>query len=545
MEFNYRFLGSSAISHSANQSELSFAPDTLREPTYFVAELAQHLPFREAISALNAVVVADLRFQPKDRTEYLAWLKQHEQRLLADYLVEQQVVDRRLDEVRAELADVRKQQSQVMAPYYKAQNTYFKWLYKHDFDAWFVLDPVITVHPDQVMFECFSQDESAYGCLSCNYEVFKNITDQAYGTTNIDYSAGLYNEFQKIRDYRKTELRIEPAGFSVATSGSEQFKEEKIDLPDSWVRGFLQVSSAMTLPMVEAVLHPMDIHNLLFHLKRKKERHGPRSLRFQLLPGKPVKVIIEPWEQSITFHRSIFQGTEEREIRIWGRRRLLMLERLLPYAKQFKMCLLGTGMPSFFIADLGDLRFTLGLSGWSSNDWSRMGEFNLMTSREEVDADTQATVFKQLQKSWSASTDQLAVSLKLERSIIISALSAYSQAGRVVYDLASDVYRCRELSREPLPIDALRFASPQEEKAQRLLTAGLVKLKHQTPYADGIKLVGQVRDDGKKLSVELIIDSDRRLTQASCECSHFIRNRLYKGPCEHMLALRLRAEADI
>ena len=37
----------------------------------------------------------------------------------------------------------------------------------------------------------------------------------------------------------------------------------------------------------------------------------------------------------------------------------------------------------------------------------------------------------------------------------------------------------------------------------------------------------QVRDNAKVLPVELVIDNHRRLTQASCECSHYIRNRLY------------------
>ena len=43
--------------------------------------------------------------------------------------------------------------------------TYFQYLLKRDYQAWIVLDPVITVHPDQVFFECFSKDESSYGRL--------------------------------------------------------------------------------------------------------------------------------------------------------------------------------------------------------------------------------------------------------------------------------------------------------------------------------------------------------------------------------------------
>ncbi len=60
-----------------------------------------------------------------------------------------------------------------------------------------MLDPVITIHPDELFFECFSQDESTYGKLGCNYNVFKQLDDYKCGTTNVDYSCALYEEFQK------------------------------------------------------------------------------------------------------------------------------------------------------------------------------------------------------------------------------------------------------------------------------------------------------------------------------------------------------------
>ena len=67
----------------------------------------------------------------------------------------------------------------------------------------------------------------------------------------------------------------------------------------------------------------------------------------------------------------IAEAKEAQEIRVWGRRRLHVLERLIPIAKKFTVYLLGNGMPSFYVADLGPMSFTLGLSGWTANDWSR------------------------------------------------------------------------------------------------------------------------------------------------------------------------------
>ncbi len=538
MRFDYRYLGNSAVSGNASSTDISFAPDTLRAPTYFVANLNRHIPFREAISALNAVVVSDLRFQPKDRDEYFAWLKEQEESMLAEFMSQSDDLKARTGTIRSELQALRRESSKLMGPFLKAQNRYFKYLYQYDMDAWYVLDPVITVHPDQVFFECFSQDESTYGCLRCNHDTFDRIGDFACGTTNIDYSAGLYNEFQKIRDYKATQFKVDPGGFEIETGDDDRFIEQKIDLPESWVRGFLQVSSAMTLPLTSFSLHPMEVHNLLFVLRRRKERVGPRSIRFRLTPGEPVVAVFEPWNREVVCSSSVYAGSEANEIRIWGRRRLLMLERLLPIAHSFSVHLLGSGMPSFFVAHMPDMSFTLGLSGWTANDWSRAGNFDLMAPRAEVDTPTKERVYKSLEKVWFATAEDLGRDLNLAPDVVRGALSLYTQAGRVVYDLANDVYRLRELSREPLPMKTLRFSNPREAKASRLVSAGLVEVLEVGERNGQLVIRGKVTDDAKEYSPQLVVDTDQRLWNAECSCDYHFHNKLYKGPCEHILAVR-------
>jgi len=543
MEFHYRYSGNSTVSNDAGSTSLSFSPDTLRPPTYFVGQLKKKIAFREAISALHNVVVSDMRTQPRDRTEYKQWLAQEEERLLAEFIGKKSQVEAEIGQLQKQLAELNKKSHEILGPYYKAQDKYFKYLYKNDFDAWMVLDPVITVHPDEIFFECFSDDESSYGKLSCRYDIFEHISETACGTTNIDYSQGLYEEFQKIRDYRTTHLAIDPEGFSVQTTDQEQFDEKKIDLPESWVRGFLQVSSAMTLPMVKFECEAMDIHNLCYRLRRKKERVGPRAMRFILEPDKPIKVIFEPWNDELVLARSIYQGKEPRTIRVWGRRRLHILERLIPIAKKFSIHLMGDGLPSFYVADLGDMSFTLGLSGWSANDWSRLGNFDLLAPRADVDEMTLRRVYKGLSPSWQASSRSLAQSLQLDESVVKSALSIYSQSGQVLYDLASDVYRIRELSREPLPLESLRFANERDELASRFIERKLVTINNQSQQNlahNEVKehIEGLVMDNATNMSVSITLDADQRLVEAVCQCHFYYKNHLRQGPCEHMLALR-------
>jgi len=540
MEFNYKFKGNSGVSSNSNSTDMSFAPDLNREPTFFVAKLRESLNFREAMSALHEVVVSDMSFKPKDKSDYKVWLLSQERVWLAEVVAEREKNQDRYNLLKRELDSLREKENKVLKPYYTAQRKYFDYLYKNDYDKWFVLDPVITVHPDEVFFECFSQDESSYGKLSCSYDTFKDISEHSYGTTNIDYSDALYDEFQKIRDYKETTFAIDPSGFEVQTELADDFKEEKIDLPDSWVRGFLQISSAMTMDKSSFTLHPMDMYNILLMLKRNRERKSPRSLRFILQPDKPVEVLFEPWGKKLTFRRSIYQGKTAQEIRVWGRRRLFILERLLPIAKSFKVSLLGSGMPSFWEADLGEMTFTLGLSGWSANDWSASANFDLMSPRAEIDSVTSQKVFDALTKNHVESSLSLSTRLGLEKPIVESALGIYAQQGRVLYDMNKNTYRLRELSGDPLPMDKLQFTNEREEKAGKFVLANLVTLGKVYKQESTTQIYGSVLDNAKTYSTMLVIDNDMKLKDATCNCWYFGQNKLHKGPCEHILATRVK-----
>ena len=132
----------------------------------------------------------------------------------------------------------------------------------------------------------------------------------------------------------------------------------------------------------------------------------------------------------------------------------------------------------------------------------------------------------------------LAAATGVEGGLVAAALTAYTQAGRVMYDLDKQVFRLRELAREPLPMGALRFASPQEEKADRFIAAKLVTIGAVTER-DGRRIVdGEVVDNAKTVKPMIALDTDDRLVDARCDCYYYGHNKLMRGPCEHMLALR-------
>jgi hypothetical protein len=534
MQFSFAYQSASAVREGPGRTGVAFQPDLRRPPTYFSGELADPVAFRECIGALHDVVISDLKFRPRDRDEFLRWKRE----LLAKQSRE----------------------------FWRARADWLAALYRTDRESWFLLDPVITVAPDEVFFEAFSKDESAYGRLSVSRDAFKSVGEYRCGTTNIDFSAALYGQFQRLRSRTPTWLEIDPAGFSVQRAGTEKHVEKKIDVPDSWVRGFLQVQSAMLLPAASFVLSPRHIYNLCHILRRNRERKGPRSLRWELRPDAPVEVIVEPWDARLTLEGSRYLGeapgfgvggpanvasqmglpasevrTDRLVIRTWGRRRLHLLERLLPMADRVAVHLLGRGMPSFFVAYLGRYTFTLGLSGWTANDWAGSASFDLMTARPDgggADRQTADVVLAAVREKLFARVRDLARELSLEPGVVESALSRLCREGRVMYDFDRSGYRLRELTAEPLPPDHPALADERVAEAEGLLRRKAVRIAAWTDIPGrGRALSGEAAGENPAA----VIDPDGRLSQAECSCWFFGQNRLRKGPCAHLLAVRMLA----
>jgi hypothetical protein len=203
-------------------------------------------------------------------------------------------------------------------------------------------------------------------------------------------------------------------------------------------------------------------------------------------------------------------------------------------------CFQSRDLPSFYVADLNDLTFTLGLSGWTANDWAKAGNFDLLAPRMTVDDWTKQQVFNALKETWVESPDALAQRLKLDRGVVLGALSAYTQAGRAIYDLNKQVYRVRELSRDPLPMAQLRFANEREENATRLLDQNKVQISSSVMDSDNtLRLQGTVQSTNKTYEPKVAIDRDERMVYAECTCNWHQQNKLVKGPCKHILALRM------
>src|SRR5262249_32971611 len=70
--------------------------------------------------------------------------------------------------------------------------------------------------------------------------------------------------------------------------------------------------------------------------------------------------------------------TERKITRVWGRRRLKLIEGLLPFAEDVDIYLKGRALPSFYAVKLPGMTFLLGLTGWSGSGFTSTGGFDLL-----------------------------------------------------------------------------------------------------------------------------------------------------------------------
>lgn len=522
---------------------IALEPNLRRDRVGFSGALKNPLRFREAISALHDVVISDLRYQPRDRSAYEAYLEDQKNREQAIHSAAYQARKKELETAAPKpiRPGLETEFEQHRKHYWNARQQYSNYLARHDPEVWRMLmpcDPVITVAPDVLFFECFSADESSYGCLTVSRDAFASERDVHLGTTNVDYSWSLYEHFQRLRSYRETRFEIDPQGFEVQTGTTAGYREEKIDLPSSWLRGFMQLQSAMSLPMRRVPISREGLYSILAWLKRHKAARSPRAVRFELQPGKPVELVLEPWDRRITLHSTPYPGQRQETIRVWGRDRLRVLARLLPLIEEVDVYLLGTGLPSFWVVKMGDMRLILGLSGWTTNDWTGASALDQIAPPAEVNETMLVQISGAFRQSPMLPFESVVASSQLPRPTVAAGLNRLALLGQVIHDLPANQYRWRQVMPTPLTSEQVGPENVETTEAKHFLERGQVTVTRDELTATGLRLLqGRLPDR----SVELLVDGDGRMMRGKCNCSHHSKGGLRRGPCRHLQALRNKA----
>jgi|APLak6261679142_1056127.scaffolds.fasta_scaffold00010_67 hypothetical protein len=495
--------GPSALVAGDGKAQVTLALDGSRGTVGVRGTVKQPALFRDALMAAFDVLGSDLRYKRKDLAVYLAYLT--------------------------------KQGKKANKEIWEAQKAFLEQQLGNEEKPQQVLEPVLTVSPDEVSLEVFSRDESSYARLSLPSALFEN-REAAHGSATLSVDEQFIARFERMRSWQPVALE--------ATSRADAGTAQTRQVPWAWLRNFVQVQSASTLPAAVAELAPIDLYNLLFVLRTRAAKKPPRGIRFELVPGAQPRIVIEPFDIVLECHGAPFTGKTPRVVRIFGRQRLLSLMRALPHVKSAKVHLMGAGLPVFWALDFGADRgsLTVGFTGWTDSGWSSASAFDALMP--PATAEALAEKAQQVLTTKGPSTfDELVKALGAPAKDVRAALQLECLKGRTVFDLVKGQYRPRQLLDTPIDVSLIRYGGEREKLAHRLLEgAGAVKLTRVHDLgSEGTELTGEVQDTEARRSFtpSFTLDSEGRVRGASCTCLHFKRAGVREGPCEHLLALRI------
>lgn len=481
---------------------LRIPTDGIRADCSLVARLERPGVVRDALLTMGEILTSDLRFRPRSRADYLAYLLAQGKR------VSQEVWNAQRDFLSAKYGEAAQEESP--------------------------LDPVLAVDERGLSLEVFSTDESAYARLWLEAGGAYEADSLQPGTSHLRLGPRLLAALSRVRTYRSSTLELTP-------SAQDEGDEQRFLVPMRWIRAFGQVQSASTLPLRSFTLAPIDLYNVLLTLRQRRARKPPRALRYELVPGERPRLVLEPWEQVIESTGEIYEGAMPMVVRTWGRKRLSVLARLLPHAKSVTIHLVGPGLPAFYVLDLGDAELTLALSGWTDAGWAGIATFDLLDAGEIDEVLTRRVL--ELLKEAPRTMDELAEATGRSATELRPALLHHIQRGLVLHDVAQRRFVHRPLLATPPDPESLRFRDAREAEAHRLLdTEGAVRLTRVHDLGnEGTKIEGEVEDPQahRSYKTSFTIDREGRTVDASCTSPQFRRSGLREGPTVPMMALRL------
>jgi len=550
MEYLSR-ISASTVSESATSAAAVLGVDQLRDPVYLHGRVIPSPAFAMAMLVLGRVVPSNFNPPARDNSDYQRWVQ-------GEYLKDIDSGPRReslarivdLTTRRAELSDrlvVLSAETKELAslldraldggvPAAKAR--FWRWLYSHDREAWLVLDPIVSVQPDRTFFEAFSNDESTYVRVTLPHAALDAPDLPRPGTTNIDFSVALEREFARVRTYRPLTLTVGASSVSVDTAVS-QAVEKRIDLPDSWVSGLVEVQAAQTLGATELTLSARTLGAAIAFLKRHKDPHGPRSIAFHLDPGSPVTLDLEPWGERFVDDHHVFTGEAPEVVRVWGRRRLTLLARMLDDTDTVSVRLLGSGMPSFWAVEQDGIQLQLGLSGWSRRDWASRARFAALMPSSDADPALLETATALLSERYRLTVGELVATAGADASAARRALNRMCVTGRALYDAGEDTYWHRILFPGSEPV--VSHAGLEERLGLQLHSDGAAEITTSRSEAGLTVSEGVCVDSARSRTFHLVhrTDSEALVRYAQCDCPHFRYHKLRNGPCRHIVAFAL------
>ena len=372
-----------------------------------------------------------------------------------------------------------------------------------------LLDPVVTSGGGWLRVEGFSACGGVYARADVDASAF-DCDLRGKGTTNVDFNEPMRRALRRLRDTDAAQIHVGGEAFELEVEEG-RIVERKVKLPTRWIRGFCEVQAYQPRLVPVADATAADAQQLLTRLPPRSRAwvaktgaiwrwagsSGSGARGGTAFVGDPSRLKpLQPLIRDVTGLRvwadeeaetSAFQIATE-----WGR----------------LFVMLSPGGPRGFSGE-GQALDRLAVGRW----------------QEAIGPTTESLRF-------GSSIDSAAIAARerMPEQDIAAALAVLGTRGVTGYDAEMGRYFHRVL---PFEIDAVEDTQPRLKAARKLVDA--VTILSET---DGLLTASVPGSHGDHI-VRIKPDGDR------CTCPWGVRHRGSRGPCKHVLAVRIATTGEV
>lgn len=366
-------------------------------------------------------------------------------------------------------------------------------------------DPIATAGNEKIRFEGFSHCAGVYARI----DVLPKAIDgefPANGTVNVDFNQPMINALAGIGRQGQMMLHIGAKEISVQTSATEKVVERKVPLPLKWIKGLTTVQIFLSAAEQVHTFNQLQAMQLFKSIPAGQ----PKADYYLIQRGN--KPTFSPAKTA-------------NAICVGGVHRLKLLEPLLPLAHELKV-FAGPDMQSTtWQLYFGDVRCSFSLSRECWRGFSGEG-----AALESLIADVPDAWLDAMNKYSHANQEFNPAILAVEENIhfdqVDSLTGRMAAMGLLGYDLDERQFFYRRL---PFKQSRILQLNPRMKDAEKLLEENKVTILQNAP--DRV----EARVAGSGMQHTVIIDQGK----ARCTCTWFAKHQGDRGPCKHILAVKI------
>ena len=374
-------------------------------------------------------------------------------------------------------------------------------------------DPILSAQGDILRAECFSACNGVYARM----DLFQSALDGAilYGTTNVDIGSNLRKSLFNVKQGDRLKFRIGDDGWTALHSknldGSvltDIHIQRPVKMPDRWVRALGNC----------AMLHQNMEYK--FHIE------GMQAKSFiAMLPaatGKERSGWLTPTKTGVMLK----SREEKNSVYISGIHRLSALKKIMSNVNSIFFYAPENGEPGQMMIEvcMTGANITLSLTAKSYEGYSGEGALldSLSTTKilECVDKIDNILNFES-----RLDIDKISKSIGIVKNDMNDAMELLAVSGKLGFDVRERAFFHRELPDDP---DRVLKDNPR--------LVGAKKLLENTEYIEDN--IWHVKSGDTTYRV--IYPTDENLENAKCTCTWYLKHQNSRGPCKHILAVKLK-----